>query len=122
MRALSILTLLALTACQTTDIKQAYVDPNANIGAAESPQPAAQSPTISAARPEAKPDASVPSSTGELNSTSWVELRMADGLRPPSARAPITRAARSPERPLALLSAPGELMNPAEFPNRFLAK
>lgn len=123
MRALSILAFLALTACQTTDIKQAYVDPNANIGAAESAQPSGPvSAPSAAAQVVTTPDGASASSAGELNSTSWVELRLADAPRPAPTRPPVIRAPRSQERPLALLTAPGELMNPAEFPTRFLAK
>ena len=121
MRALSLLAFLALTACQTTDIKQAYVDPNANIGAADA-QPSGPVPAPAAAKIAATPDSAPLSSSGDLNSTSWVELRLADAPRPTPTRPAATRAPRSQERPLALLSAPGELMNPAEFPTRFLAK
>jgi hypothetical protein len=108
---------LALTACQTTDIKQAYVDPTANLGAADAPRSPSQ-PAV-AIQPEAYPQSP---SSGDLNSTSWVELRMAEAPPRAAARPMATVTSRSPQRPLALLGAPGELMNPSEFPTRFLAK
>lgn len=117
MRALSIIMFLALTACQTTDIKQAYVDPTANLGAADGTRATAKTPM--AIQPEAF---APPSSSGDLNSTSWVELRMAETPTRTAVRPMVAATSRSPQRPLALLGAPGELMNPAEFPNRFLAK
>lgn len=110
--------LLALTACQTTDIRQAYVDPEANIGASDQPKVPPPAPTKTPVRTEEKPL----TSSGDLNEVSWVEVRMTDRPRPsaPSPSAP--RAAQSVPRPLTLLAAPGDLMDPAEFPNRFLAK
>lgn len=117
MRALSILMCLALTACQTTDIKQAYVDPTANLGAADATRAPGQTPM--GIQQEAF---SSPASSGDLNSTSWVELRMAEAPPRAAARPVVAVTSRSPQRPLALLGAPGELMNPSEFPTRFLAK
>lgn len=122
MRIFLTLSLLTLTACQTTEIRQAYVDPQANIGAAEAPTlPTQQATAVRASQGQVainKTGNVAANGSDDLNTTSWVELRMTP-LRA-STPAP-SIAARSIKRPLALLPASGELMNPADFPNRFLA-
>lgn len=118
MRIFFALGLLALTACQTTDIRQAYVDPDANIGAADQSKDLGSPPAKSQPR---DPEAPM-TSHGDLNSVSWVEVRMTERPRPSAPTATGPRVAKSTARPLTLLAAPGDLMDPAEFPHRFLAK
>lgn len=123
MRIFCALSLIVLAGCQTAEIRNAYVDPSANIGAAEKPAAAVGAATVVNAPSSTAQENTNSSSPGDLNTTSWVELRMAPhGRLPTQTQNASATPARSVKRPLTLLAAPGEIMNPSDFPNRFLAK